>query len=398
LSRSVLGASALGAGALVGGRVLGANDRLSIGIIGCGDRASALMGEIQGLAKEREAEITALCDVWKVNLGKAASRVKGWWGREPRQFTRYGDLLACPDVNAVVIATPDFGHTPILIAALKAGKDAYVEKPFAMEIAEANEALDLAIQGRRVVQAGTQRRSEGAFRAAAKELGSGAIGRIVRFSVGVHFNEPRWARDFSNCREEDVDWDAYLFNRPKRPFDPKLIRRWHLYRDFTNGLSGLWMSHYADLVSFLTGARYPASAVAHGGIYVWNDGREHTDTFHALLSYPEGFLFDWSMSLTNSAGGHFSVHGTEGTLDADAWTISPSGGAKGTKAESRKVKPEANLSHMGNWLECLRSREKPYADIQAAHQHGVTTILAAAALHTGRRQAYDPEKRERREA
>jgi len=179
---------------------------------------------------------------------------------------------------------------------------------------------------------------------------------------------------------------------PKRPFDAKLLRQWQLYRDTTNGLSGLWMTHYADAVHLVTGAKYPARAAALGGIYVWKDGREHTDTFHALLDYPEGFLFDWGMGLGNSAGVHFTVHGTQGTLDLEKWTVSPVGGLNST-IQDRPVSAEPNLSHMSNWLECLRSRQRPNADIQYGHQHAVATIMAATALETGRRQVYDPARR-----
>lgn len=216
----------------------------------------------------------------------------------------------------------------------------------------------------------------------------------------ANFNQARWSRSYAECKEEDVDWEAYLFNRPKRAFDPKRLRRWHWYRDYTNGLAGLWMSHYADAVHHLTGATYPRSAVSHGGIYVWKDGREHTDTFRTLLEYPEEFIFDWGMSLGNSAGTHFAVHGTKGTLDVgvqymrgDRLTISAAGGGKESDVETRKITPEPKSNHMGNWLECLRSRQRPIADIQYGHQHAVATIMAATALETGRRQKYDPKTR-----
>ncbi|MGQ9590422.1 MAG: Gfo/Idh/MocA family protein [Planctomycetota bacterium] len=396
--RFLLGSALAGGAAAVrvarGGE---AAERISIGLIGCGDRGTALLREVLALSVQANAAVTALCDVWRVNLERAAALVEKSLGARPRTCARFGDLLTLEDVDAVVIATPDFAHAPILVQALEAGKDAYVEKPMSIEVADANRALDLARSKGRVVQAGTQRRSEGAYRAAARELATGALGRITRVSASVNFHEPRWARAYEDCKAEDVDWDAYLFNRPKRPFDPKLLRRWHLYKDFTNGLSGLWMSHYADSVHFLTGARYPESAVAHGGIYLWKDGREHTDVFHALLSYPEGFLFDWAMSLTNSSGDRFRVHGDLGTLDLATWTISPAGGRRGTPVVERKLAPEADRSHVGNWLACLRSREKPAADIEAGHQHAVATILAARALETGRRQRYDPASREIRE-
>ncbi len=375
-------------------RVPGANERISIGIIGAGGRGQALMGEINQLAKDHNVEITAVCDVWKVNLNHTAAAVEKHYGKAPRKFTRFGDLLALDDIHAVVIATPDFAHTPILIEALKAGKDAYVEKPMSLQIANANKALDLARAAKRVVQVGTQRRSDGLHMAAAKTIATGVLGQISRVSASVDFNHPRWARNYADCKEADVDWDAYLFNRPKRPFDPKLLRRWHLYKTCTNGLSGLWMSHYVDALHMIMGVQYPASAVAHGGTYVWKEDREHCDVFHALFDYPEGFLFDWGMSLANSAGTHFSVHGTLGTLDLQTWTLSGAGGAGDKKIqESTKIEREPGESHMGNWLECLRTRRRPNADIQFGHQHAVATIMAAAALHSGQRQVYDPQTR-----
>jgi predicted dehydrogenase len=152
------------------------------------------------------------------------------------------------------------------------------------------------------------------------------------------------------------------------------------------------MSHYADLVHMLTGAQYPASAVAHGGIYVWKDGREHTDTFHALLDYPEGFLFSWSMGLGNSAGSHFTVHGAKGTMDLDKWTVSPEGGLN-SELQPASITGEPGPSHMENWLTCLRSRQRPNADIQFGHQHTVATVLAAKALQSGQRQKYDLQRR-----
>ncbi len=398
LAQTTSGAAAVAASSMFARGAEGANGRISIGIIGCGGRGSALMQDIQTVAKERNAEITAVCDVWKVNLNTAAAKAKEWFGKEPRTSTRFGDLLALKDVDAVVIATPDFGHTPIMIEALKAGKDVYVEKPMSMEIRLANEALDLARKNDRVVQVGTQKRSEGRFKAAAKEFATGVLGKLNRISAAMNVNHPRWQRRYDDCKQADVDWDAFLFNRPKRPFDPSLLRQWHFYKLCTNGLSGLWMAHYSDAVHMVTGSKYPTSAVAHGGIYVWKDGREHTDTFHALLDYPEGYLMNWGMGLGNSADVHFKLYGTDGTMDLEKWTVSDEGKVSAAKAKSRAIKAEANESHMGNWIDCMRSRKRPNADIEFGHQHAVATIMAAAALETGRKHMYDAARREMRSA
>jgi predicted dehydrogenase len=334
-------------------------------------------------------QVSAVCDVCRKATAVAAATLKAKLGHEPRQFSRFGDLLDQRDVDAVVIATPDFSHGTILTAALRGGKDVYIEKPMTIDLASASESLELARANHLVVQVGTQRRSDGHFHAAARYIATGALGQISRVSAAVGFNEPRWRRDTSGLVKADVDWDAFLLYLPRRPFDPKLLRRWQLYRETSNGLPGLWMTHYADAVHLLTGATYPKYAVALGGIYVWKDGREHTDTFHAVLEYPQGFLFDWGMGLGNSSGGHFTVHGTKATLDAERWLIRP----EGKNSQPTPLAPELASSHMENWLDCLRSREKPNADIEFGHQHVVATVMAARALDTGRRQTYDPTRR-----
>jgi predicted dehydrogenase len=368
----------------------GAADRISIGMIGLGVRGTDHRDELIRLATSQNVQITAVCDVWRKAAAAAAEKVKQKLGHEPRLFTRFGDLLADRDVDAVVIATPDFSHGRILNAALLAGKDVYVEKPMTIDLASAREALDLARSGSRVVQVGTQRRSDGHFQAAARYVATGGLGKISRVSASVAFNEPRWRRPVDDLLEADVDWSAFLLDLENRPFDPRLLRRWQLYRATSNGLPGLWMTHFADAVHMLTGAAYPSTAVALGGIYVWKDGREHTDTFHAVLEYPEGFLFDWGMGLGNAAGNHFTLHGTEATLEPDRGIVRTErrGGVP------RTLSAEPSVSHMENWLECLRSRRRPNADIEFGYHHVVATVMAAEALGTGRRLSYDPKRRE----
>jgi predicted dehydrogenase len=141
------------------------------------------------------------------------------------------------------------------------------------------------------------------------------------------------------------------------------------------------------------GSTYPRSATALGGIYVWQDGREHTDTFHALLDYPEQFLFSWGMGLGNGAGSHYTVHGEHGTIDLETMTVSDAGGRERNPALKGNLESPPDANHMANWIDCMRSREKPNADILFGHQHSVATIMAAAALETGQRMRYDPEAR-----
>ena len=373
---SAAGAAVLAAPHLVSAASKGANERLSIALIGVGGRGSDHLHDLVSLSKQNNVEITAVCNVWNVNLATAAARVKAASGKQPRTATRFGDILALPDVDGVVIATPDFAHGPILVAALEAGKDVYVEKPMSIDLELANKALDLARAGGRVVQAGTQRRSDGQHIAAAKLVATGILGRISRVTAEVAFNEPRWARGYGDCKQADVDWDAYLFNRPQTPFDPRLLRRWHLYKLCTNGLSGLWMSHYADAVHMIVGTKYPASAVAHGGTYVWKDGREHADTFRALLDYPNGFLMSWGMGLGNAAGGQFTVHGTQGTLDLE--NLGPFAGRRragdqGQAAEDRARKehlPHGQLAAVHALAAAPQRRHPVRPSARRGHDHG----------------------------
>ncbi|NLE36607.1 MAG: Gfo/Idh/MocA family oxidoreductase [Pirellulaceae bacterium] len=391
-STSALGAGLLAVNPTLGQGPQGANDRLSIGLIGTGHRGGYHLRWIGSLAEKHNAQITAVCDVWKPNRESVAAGVKKKWGKTPLQTTRYAEVLASKDVDAVVIATPDFSHTPIMIAALEAGKDVYVEKPMSLDVDQASRAVDLARAKNAVVQVGTQRRSEGPFRGAAKLIATGVLGKITRVSSEYNFNHARWDRDYDDCKKADVDWDAFLMDLPKREFDPRLLRRWHLYRDFTNGLPGLWMTHYVDTVNMLLGTTYPSRAVALGGTYVWKEDREFCDTFRAVLEYPEEVLFAWGMGLANEAGRYWTIHGTQGTIDLEAFMLLRAGG-KNTKIKDRKIEAEPSDSHMGNWLSCLRSRRRPTADIEMGHQHSVGTIMAAVARDSGQRQTYDAKRR-----
>lgn len=379
-------------------RPAGASDRLRIGLIGAGGRGTYLAGQVAALKEAINAEIAAVCDVWRPNLEKAKAAAEQTSSKGVKATTRFSELLSWRDIDAVIIATPDFGHSGILKAAAEAGKDAYVEKPICYDLPEAREARDAVIRNKVVVQVGTQRRSDGHHIAACEVVKSGVLGSISRVTVAMNFNEPRWLRDLGGCREQDVDWAAYLFNRPLRPFDARLLMRWHLFRELTNGISGLWMSHFVDAVSWIMDDPFPESAVSNGGVYVWKDDRETSDTFHALLAYPKGWLFSFSMGLGNAAGSCCTINGTNGALDMVKWTLSGAGGAGPDQIKEAKViQPRGGTDHMRNFLECVSSRKKPTADIEAGWRHAVACVMAARALWTGRRHVYDREKEEIRE-
>lgn len=372
----------------------GANDRINIGIIGAGGRGQALMRDVEQ-ARDLNVAITAVCDVWRPNREKAVAAVARTWNEKPRDTVDFQELLSWDSVDAVLIATPDFAHSRILKHAVEAGKDAYCEKPMGVDFAELKAAYLAVKKSNQVVQVGTQRRSDGRHIAAAKLLQSGILGTVTRVDISVNFYEPRWARDYSDAVETDVSWDHFNFMDKKRPRDPRRLRQWQLFRDYTNGIPGLWMSHFSDLIPWFLGDPYPGGAVTNGGVYLWKDGRETYDVFHALLDYPKGFLFSFAMSLTNGEGNRNLWHGTRGTLDLDAFTIS----GKGTQAPDRLPKeivlqPEEVNSHMANFIECMRSRKPPRADVEAGFSHAVAGCMAAVARDTGPKTRFDPQRLE----
>jgi predicted dehydrogenase len=386
------------AGAAAARRVLGANDRISVGVIGAGSRGRFDMEEIARCAG-LNAAATAVCDVYRPNLESAVLWSSRAFGAVPRQTADYRELLSWKEVDAVVIATPDFGHATILKAAIEAGKDVYCEKPFATDFAKAKAAYLAIERSGRVVQVGTQRRSDPHHMAAAKFVRSGGLGRVTRVAIAAAMYENRWARRFDDVRAEDLDWDLFLMDLPRRPFDARLFRRWQLYRATTNGIPGLWMSHLADLVHWYLDDPYPAGAVAAGGVYLWKDGRETDDVFEALLDYSGGCLFSFTMALTNSAGTRNQWFGTRGTLEApiDTGEIRVSGTGSGDPKRlgaSVALRPEAATSHMHDFLLSVRSRNTPRADYRAGFSHAVAGCMAAQALANGRRMRFDRERLE----
>jgi predicted dehydrogenase len=388
--RSFLGTAAL-APALLAGRDAAASP-VRIGLIGAGGRGTYLLEEI---AKCKEAtRVVAVCDVWSAAREKASATVQKTSGKAPALSSRYQELLANKDVEAVIIAAPDFTHSKILLEAIQAGKDVYCEKPMGTDFAEAKAAYLAVRASRQVVQIGTQRRSDPGLIAVAKLVREGVIGKVTRADLQVHFQEQRWRRDFHQIDPAQIDWDAFAFGRDV-PKDLRHWREWQLFRETSNGIPGLWMSHLIDLAAWFLDDPYPKSAVALGGVYLWNDGRQTQDVFHALLEYPKQCLVSFAMSLTNSGGNRNLWFGTKGTLDADALKISGDGSKMPDRLlETVKIEPVPVESHMANFLRCVRSRATPRADIQAGFSHAVADCMAVAAYETGRRIGFDARKLE----
>jgi predicted dehydrogenase len=409
---AALGTGALNRTALSYGRIAGANDRISLGHIGVGRRGSEL-DEIVAKLKTKNVEMTAVCDLWKVNREAAASRALAAYGRAPRSFQYMEELLALKDVDAVLVSTADFQHATHLKQVVEAGKDCYCEKPMANDLAEAKAARDAVRATSLIVQIGTQHRSE-PYQIAARDLiKTGALGEVTKVEIVWNYHGPRWRgrSEVAELREQDTDWRRWLLAKPFRPFDPRMYFEFRLYKDFSSGIPDQWMSHGIDLVHFFLDDSFPRSVVAHGGVFAWKDGRENPDTFEALLEYPKGFLVSYSTSFGNDSDSFTRIMGKSATLinlggeGSPRWKLVEE---KGTHEDDPNVKRaekyvtlpgddrlpppsigDDDLSHMTNWLECLRSRKPPNATVDHGFAHSVAVIMAARAYREGRKLYWD---------
>ncbi len=367
------------------------NDQIRLGLIGCGGRSRDLLNEL--IRARENAAIIAVCDVWRVNREQRAAAIEKAFGAAPRQTTRYQELLAMKDVDAVIIATPDMTHPRILADAVAAGKDAYVEKPFAVDFQDGKMAWQAVKRSSRIVQVGTQRRSGAEFIGAAKAIQDGVIGKVTRVAMEVHFQEQRWRRDYHDVKAEDVDWEAFQFGgRIPGPFDARKLREWQLFRETTNGIAGLWMCHLIDLAPWFLNDPYPKHAMTMGGVYLWKDGRQTSDVFQSMVEYQD-CLVTFSMSLTNAAGNRNQWFGVKGTLDLDNRKITGEGSRDPNRIlEPMTIERVPVESHMANFLRCVRNRQTPRASVDAGFQHAVAGCMAGLSLETGRRVSFDREK------
>lgn len=404
--REFLGASAataalLGAGMMAPQSVLGANDKLRIGLVGVGDRMGSLMGEVHKLSQEMNCEITGVCDIWTVNRDKAVKTITEWYGAAPKVYRTHDDMFADKDIDAVIIATPDFTHSVLLQQSIIAGKHTYCEKPTANTLADANAVIAVAEKYPNIiVQVGTQRRSETNHYAANDFLKTGALGTISRVDVVWNYYGPRWTRGGGKgVNAADVDWKQFTIGRDKRPFNARLFREWRLFRPYSFGIPDQWMSHLMDASHIITGAKFPKSCVAQGGVFIWKDGRQSPDMLQALYEYPEGFILNFSTSFGTDTGNMLRVAGTNGALysgefDPKGWRASGDGGGKDTKIkEEVPIKGQKMSSHMKNWLESVRAGKQPRASVQHGYEHSIALIMAIQAMDTGKKQFFDPVKR-----
>ena len=382
-------------------RALGANDRIRIGIIGCGDRGrNAHMKGLYAHLQAMNFEIVAVCDPWRLAREQANAMAKEWFGRDAQQCVSYRQLLELKDVDAVTIASPDHVHTLHLEAAARAGKHIYVEKPMAMEFDNLVRAVDAVKAAGTVVQVGTQLRSLPSIVGARDLYRTGVFGQLSRVEECRNSEQPYWYRYLKDVKEEDVDWKEFLHDRPMRPFRSDVYSGWYGHYEFSHGPTPGFGAHFIDMMNFITGAKFPTSCVCLGGTFTWKDEHQFTapDCVQATWVYPEGFLVSIANNMGNAAGNTRKFYGDKGVLKVDNWNA-PTYLCEGSPRRDGTIRGEKPVpsvetpDHFLNWLQCMRSGATPNASIDAGYQHAVAVIMAMTSYETGRKTIYDPIKR-----
>jgi predicted dehydrogenase len=398
-------------------RVLGANEQVRLGFIGVGNRGCQLL---RGFLPHADAKIVALCDVYEPYLSGRYDRLDGRFaglGKRiaqmpslPDDVARVKDFRAVldrKDVDAVVIATPDHWHAIQTIAACKAGKDVYIEKPLSMTIAEGRAMVEAARRYDRTVQVGTHRRSSRMYAGLAELVRSGAIGKVTvaRACFCNNMVPAGIGHAPASAPPEGLDWDLWLGPRPMREFQatimPYKFRWWSLY----SSQIANWGVHYFDAIRWLTGELAPESVSAHGGRFAVEDDRTVPDTAEAIFEHSSRMLTLFSHHEANGQPmlgrrAEIELQGTIGTLyvTGDRYEIVPErGGAFQDPAPKRKEEivkaSDGDLDRQAarDFLDCVKSRKRPNADVEEGHRSTTFAHLANIALAVRQRLEWDAQ-------
>ena len=403
VSKTTRGALALGAGMALArpwARVLGANDRIRLGVIGPGGRGRALMRATKAIPG---IELAALCDVYDENLKRAQELAGG----TPQTFTDYRRLLDSKDLDGVIIGTPDHWHAPMIIDSVGAGKDIYCEKPMTHKLDEGPKIIEAVRASDRIVQIGMQQRSWDLFIRGREIVKSGHLGKIALVHTWWYQNAYRGTRrmDLKAPKPPGLDWDRWMGSAPKHDYEVARFRQWRHFRASGGGGLTDLLTHLIDVVQWYTGAATPASAMALGGNYQLKHW-EWPETVTAALEYPEGFAVNYSQSyITRHEGHRITFRGTLATLEISRTELavyeegtrdipSPLYQDEVMAANRRPVIQmksiqDGTFPHMRNFVDCMRSRKEPNAPVTIGHQAVRGPHLANMSYLKGRKIGWD---------
>ena len=331
-------------------RIKGANDRVRVGVVGFSDRhRGSHIPSFMNHYKELNFDVVAVSDIWKKRREEGAAVWKEKMGHDITACRNNEELYDKKLADAVFISTADFQHATHAIEAVKAGCDAYVEKPFAESMEDNRAALKAVKESGKIVQIGSQRRSGANYHAADEFIKSGKFGPITMVELTWNVNQPgRWRRPalVTQLKQEDTDWNRFLINRPKEDWDPRKYLEYRLFWPYSSGLPGQWMSHQIDTVHWFSGLKHPRSAVANGGIYAWKDGRRNWDTITAVFDYgpqddpANGFQVTFSSRQHNGDENPAEIYYSNGgELNLNTNKVSPRGGLTKRFADEMNMQP-----------------------------------------------------------
>ena len=396
------------AGSVTGRNVLGANDRIGVGLIGAGDQGRY---DLQDFIRSNQVDVIAVADPHQLNLDRALEmtdqRAKGY-----KDFRRVLDHKA---IDAVIVATPDHWHAIPLLAACAAGKDVYQEKPLSHTLDEGRKMVEAAKQSKRVVQIGTQQRSGEHFQKAVEIVRSGKVGKVSGVETWIEWNTyPRVVEDFPDTDPPAwLDWDLWLGPAPRHRYNHnRCLGSFRWYWDYANRMVTDWGTHLLDVVLWAAGVDAPRTVYATGGKYLLEDDTETPDTLEVLYEFGpsaisgKGFLVRFSSHFNNSRGpdGHdhgMEFVGTKGTLlvDRGGFTVWPEGERVGgervpTAAVMHSDTSAQHYPHVLNFLDCVRSRQTPRSSIESGHRATSMGLMAAISYKLGRKLVWDGEREE----
>ena len=383
-------------------KVTAANDRIAIGFIGIG-----VMGteNLKAAMEQPGVAVAAVCDVYQPHLERASALARRA-GHQPIETADFRDVLKNPSIDAVCISTPDHWHPYITVEACKAGKDVYVEKPACVAVDEGLVMVAAARKYKRIVQGGTWQRSGAHFQKACDLVRTGAMGKITVCKTWIYSNQPR--QGIGNPPEAapppGLNWDLWLGPAPARPFNPNRFgvypRAYSYFRYFWDYAGGQITDsgiHMLDIVHMAFDDPMPQSIAALGGKYWLEDDSETPDTMLAAYEYP-GFLATWEHRSNNTEGTTarlmgITFHGTRGTLyvDRQLYRVTPEKGSDLEPSEMKRVTDPHPL-HWANFVECVRSRQKPNSEIETCFRSSAACILGNLSLRTRLRLDWDAQQ------
>lgn len=407
------------------GRVLGANDRIRLGFIGCGMQFEVLLrrGFVPRKERQGDVEFAEVCDVWQPRVDNAKAKT----GAE-RAGRDYEALLARSDIDGVVIVVPDHLHYPIARAALLAGKDVYLEKPMTYTIDEASKLHDLVQQTGRMLQVGGSGVNTPLHHKLHEYIQAGKMGKVVWGLISYNRNTADGMWDYpipgigdeawpdAPVTPENLDWKAWLGGAKKRPFSAERYFRWRKFWDYSGGNATDLLFHRLGALSAIVGFDFPTRVVGAGGIYVQKN-REVPDTYMTTVEYPGEYCFNMVSCMANADSAPITVYGNWGTLQVLPAVRQPGQpaprGSAGTRAVIRAERPflekfrDANGGQaeveiatgepmedlVDNWLNSMRSRKTPIYDVLKGYQVTVAIQLGVQSYREGRAMGFDPRTR-----